>query len=55
MGHPFTPLDRHWVKIGSMFSGRYLCLVASSSPDKMVVVGDRGYGTEVSVEVCIAI
>ena len=49
-------VDGQWVNIGSMSSGRNMCLVASPSPDKMVVVG--GYGasfTELdSVEVCVA-
>ena len=30
-----------WVKIGSMASGRYYCLVVSPSPDKIVIVGGR--------------
>ena len=32
-------VDGQWVMIGSMSSGRRECLVASPSPDKMVVVG----------------
>ena len=50
-------VDRQWVNIGSMSSGRYRCLVASSSPDKMVVVGGHGVrGTVLdSVEVCVAV
>ena len=35
-------VDGQWVNIGSMSSGRYGCLVASRSPDKMVVVGGLG-------------
>ena len=46
-------LDGHWVKIGSMSSGRSWCLVVSPSPDKMMIVG--GYGTEVSVEECVVV
>ena len=47
-------VDGQWVKIGSMSRGRTLCLVvASPSPDKMVVVG--GVGTLDSVEVCVAV
>ena len=56
-------VDGQWVNIGSMSSGRYKCLVASPSPDKIVVVG--GYasvyarGASVyaldSVEVCVAV
>ena len=51
-------MDGQWVKIGSMSSGRYDCLVASPSPDKMVVVGGwdaSGFTTLDSVEVCIAV
>ena len=32
-------VDRRWVKIGSMASGRYNCLVASQSPDKIIIIG----------------
>ena len=46
-------VDGQWVNIGSMSSGRSECLVASPSPDKMVVVG--GYGALHSVEVCVAV
>ena len=46
-------VDGQWVNIGSMSSGRSLCLVASPSPDKMVVVG--GLGALDSVEVCVAV
>ena len=28
-----------WVKIGSMASGRYYCLIVSPSPDKIIIVG----------------
>ena len=45
-------VDGQWVNIGSMSSGRDQCLVASPSPDKMVVVG--GWGLD-SVEVCVAV
>ena len=50
-------VDGQWVNIGSMSSVRRLCLVASPSPDKMVVVGGLGdaWGTTLnSVEVCVA-
>ena len=47
-------VDGQWVNIGSMSSGRYRCLVASPSPDKMVVVGGLG-GALDSVEVCVAV
>ena len=49
-------VDGQWVNIGSMSSVRRLCLVASPSPDKMVVVG--GFDAYVpldSVEVCVAV
>ena len=49
-------VDGQWVNIGSMY-GRYRCLVASPSPDKMVVVGGgnaSGYSLD-SVEVCVAV
>ena len=50
-------VDGQWVNIGSMSSGRYRCLVASPSPDKMVVVGgyDASYTQLDSVEVCVAV
>ena len=49
-------VDGQWVNIGSMSSGRYWCLVASPSPDKMVVVGGHcaSYRLD-SVEVCVAV
>ena len=50
-------VDGQWVNIGSMSSGRWQCLVASPSPDKMVVVGGcdaNGYTLD-SVEVCVAV
>ena len=46
-------VDGQWVNIGSMSSVRMMCLVASPSPDKMVVVG--GMGAPDSVEVCVAV
>ena len=49
-------VDGQWVNIGSMSSGRSLCLVASPSPDKMVVVGGVGAFTPLdSVGVCVAV
>ena len=49
-------VDGEWVNTGSMSSCRYWCLLASPSPDKMVVVGGWGaWGTLLdSVEVCVA-
>ena len=50
-------VNGQWVNIGSMSSGRWMCLVASPSPDKMVVVGGfgtNGYALD-SVEVCVAV
>ena len=35
-------VDGQWVEIGSMATGRYWCLVVSSSPEKIIIVG--GYG-----------
>ena len=32
-------VDEEWVKIGSMASGRDYCLVASPSPDRIIIVG----------------
>ena len=51
-------VDGQWVNIGSMSSGRRKCLVASPSPDKMVVIGGlgaNGYTPLDSVEVCVAV
>ena len=50
-------VDGQWVNIGSISSGRWQCLVASPSSDKMVVVGGcdaNGYTLD-SVEVCVAV
>ena len=49
-------VDGQWVNIGSMPSDRSTCLVASPSPDKMVVVGGWGVRENLldSVEVCVA-
>ena len=46
-------LDGRWVDFGSMSCGRWLCLVVSPSPDKMIIVG--GLGEEDSVEECITV
>ena len=46
-------VDGRWVKIGSMSSNRYDCLVVSPSPDRMMIVG--GVGVEYSVEECIVL
>ena len=35
-------VDGEWVRIGSMASTRYLCLVASPSPDRIIIVGGVG-------------
>ena len=32
-------VDGEWVRIGSMASNRYYCLVASPSPDRIIIVG----------------
>ena len=46
-------LDGQWVKIGSMSSGRWKCLVVSPSPDKMMIVCGAGGGA--SVEECVVV
>ena len=43
-------VDGEWVRIGSMASDRQLCLVASPSPDRIIIVG--GYGALDSFEEC---
>ena len=53
-------VDGQWVKIGSMSSGRRLCIVVSPSPDKMMIVGgERGGGVigvaTDSVEECVVV
>ena len=42
--------DGEWVNIGSMASGRYSCLVASPSPDRVIIIGEEG-----SVEECAVV
>ena len=44
-------LAGQWVKIGSMSSVRWLCLVVTPSPDKMMIVG--GLGALDRVEECV--
>ena len=46
-------VDGEWVRIGSMASGRYCCLVASPSPDRIIIVG--GYDAFDSVEECAVV
>ena len=46
-------VDGQWVEIGSMSSERYCCLVASPSPDKIIIVG--GLGAPDSVEECVVV
>lgn len=49
-------LDGQWVKIGSMSSGRSMCLVVTPSPDKMMIVCGVGlYSTSNSVEECVVV
>ena len=43
-------LDREWVKIGSMNSCRNKCLVANSSPEKLLIIG--GMGAQDTLEEC---
>ena len=45
-------VDGQWVEIGSMTSERYYCLVASPSPDKIIIVGG---GTDSTVEECVVV
>ena len=42
-----------WVKIDSMASRRWYCLVASLSPDRIIIVG--GYGAKDSFEECAVV
>ena len=44
-------VDGQWVEIGSMSSGRRMCLVVSPSPDRMMIVG--GFGARDNVEECV--
>ena len=46
-------VDGEWVSIGSMASDRYYCLVASPSPDRIIIVG--GHGAVDSVEECAVV
>ena len=50
-------VDGEWVRIGSMASNRYLCLVASPSPDRIIIVGGVGtdYGAIDNVEECAVV
>ena len=51
------PVDAEWVMIGSITSDRDRCLVASPSPDRIIIVG--GYGPDYrqlnSVEECAVV
>ena len=46
-------VEGQWVEIGSMTSGRSLCLTVSPSPDRILIVG--GVGAEYSIEECVAV
>ena len=46
-------VDGKWVRIGSMANDRLYCLVASPSPDRIIIVG--GYGAIDSVEECAVV
>ena len=46
-------VSREWVRIGSMASDRHYCLVASPSPDRIIIVG--GLATLYSVEECAVV
>ena len=46
-------VEGQWVKIGSMTSGKAMCLAVSPSPDRILIVG--GLGAEYSVEECVVV
>ena len=46
-------VDGEWVRIGSMATHRCLCLVASQSPHRIIIVG--GWGAGDSVEECAVV
>ena len=47
-------VDGQWVEIGSMSSDRFLCLVVSPSPDKLMIVGgETDCGETDCVEECV--
>ena len=46
-------VDKEWVRIGSMTSCRFDCLVASPSRDRIIILG--GAGAEDSVEECVVV
>ena len=48
-------VDGQWVEVGSMTGGRWQCLVASPSPDKILIVGGYGayYSKQDRVEECV--
>ena len=50
-------VDGQWVRIGSMATGRYWCLVVSPSPDNIIIVGGiDNYGSSMKcVEECVVI
>ena len=49
-------VDGEWVRIGSMASYRVFCLVASPSPDRIIIVGTAyGVDASVSVEECAVV
>ena len=47
-------VDGEWVRIGSMASGMSYCLVASPSPDRIIIVGSES-GVGDSVEECAVV
>ena len=46
-------VDEEWMRIGSIASDRCNCLVASPSPDRIIIVG--GAGADYSVEECVVV
>ena len=49
-------VDGQWVEIGSMATGRSWCLVASPSPDKIIIVGGHGaHSRSQDIEECVVV
>ena len=50
-------VDGQWVEIGSITGERYYCLVASPSPDKIIIVGGKKTFLEIldTVEECVVV
>ena len=51
-------VDGQWVEIGSMSDGRNMCFIVTPSPNRMMIVGGRGYNYRItldSVEECVVV